>query len=130
MRLESLQVTKQADRCTSRAITCQRPLPRVRCIACGRIARVGCPPRTDWDSRCEFAMARMRLISAEGRYRVTVSGRLTGQDLGRLERLCGPALEHETPPLALRLTRVSTIDPSARAYLDRLVRRGATLQID
>ena len=92
--------------------------------ACGLSAqdRLGQPLR--------IAMARMRVISAEGRYRVTVSGRLTGQDLGRLERLCGPALEHETPPLALRLTRVSTIDPSARAYLDRLVRRGATLQID
>jgi len=72
----------------------------------------------------------MRVRSDGGRYRVTVSGHLTGHDLGRLERLCGPALVQETPPLSLRLTPASTLDQSARAYLERLIRRGATVQIE
>jgi hypothetical protein len=72
-------------------------------------------------------MARISRRSVEGRYWITMSGHVSGRDLGRLERLCGPALEHETVPLTLRLTEASTVDPAAQAYLDRLVRRGALL---
>lgn len=59
-----------------------------------------------------------------------MTGKLTSRDLGRLERLCGPALEQESVPLTLRLTRASTIDGPARAYLARLVARGAVLLMD
>ena len=56
-----------------------------------------------------------------------MSGRLT---VGRLERLCAAALEHESVPLTLRVKRQSTLDPAARAYLARLVDRGAVLLFD
>lgn len=75
-------------------------------------------------------MARMRLTSAAGRYCITVSGRLAAQDLRRLEQLCGPALEYRTPPLTLRLTSMTSLDDPARAYLNRLVRRGTLLVIE
>jgi hypothetical protein len=69
-------------------------------------------------------MAKMKVTSTEGRYQVTVTGNLGGRDLGRLERACGPALEQQRLPLTLRLA-VAAIDQSARAYLDRLIQRGA-----
>lgn len=72
-------------------------------------------------------MARMSRRSIDGRYCITVSGHVSSRDLGRLERLCGPALEYEKLPLTVRLTPASTIDPAAQAYLGRLVRRGAVL---
>ena len=75
-------------------------------------------------------MARMRVRSAEGRYFVTVTGQLRGRDLGRLERACGPALEHRHPPLTVRLSAVGTIDEPAKTYLERLVNRGAVVLAD
>ena len=75
-------------------------------------------------------MARMRVRSADGRYFVTVTGQLRGRDLGRLERACGPALEHRHPPLTLRLSAVRAIDEPARTYLERLVERGAVVLAD
>jgi hypothetical protein len=59
-----------------------------------------------------------------------MSGHVTSRDLGRLERLCAPALEHERLPLTLHLKHKSTVDPAARAYLTRLVDRGAVLLFD
>lgn len=73
-------------------------------------------------------MARMRMKTSAGQYSLTVSGHLSARDLGRLERLCGPALEFRVPPLTLRLTRASTTDQPARAYLTRLAERGAIVQ--
>ena len=75
-------------------------------------------------------MARMRVTSARGRYQVTVTGNLGGRDLRRLERACGPALEQPRPPLTVRLAAVAAIDQSAKAYLDRLIRRGAVVLFD
>jgi hypothetical protein len=72
-------------------------------------------------------MARMRVRSAYGRYQVTIAGKLGGRDLGRLERACGPALEQPRPPLTVRVAAVTAIDESAKAYLDRLMRRGAVV---
>jgi hypothetical protein len=72
-------------------------------------------------------MARMRVRSAEGRYQVTLTGNLGGRDLRRLEHACGPALEQPRPPLTLRLAAVTSIDETARAYLDRLRQRGAVV---
>ena len=75
-------------------------------------------------------MARMRVTSAEGRYHVTVTGSLGGRDLRRLERACGPALEQRLPPVTIRLSARAVIDGSARAYLERLMRRGALVLFD
>jgi hypothetical protein len=66
----------------------------------------------------------MRVKTANGRYFITVSGQLRGRDLGRLERACGPALEHQHPPLTVRLA-ASVSDEPAKRYLERLVERGA-----
>ena len=74
-------------------------------------------------------MARMRVKSTEGRYQVTVTGKLGGRDLGRLERACGPALEQPRPPLTVRLAAVTAIGDTAQAYLDRLLQRGAVVLI-
>ena len=72
-------------------------------------------------------MARMRLTLIDGRYCVRVRGSMTGRDLRRLERLCGPALERPVVPLTLQLRGSSDVDVAAQAYLERLVRRGAVL---
>jgi hypothetical protein len=69
----------------------------------------------------------MRVRSAHGQYQVTITGKLGGRDLGRLERACGPALEQSRPPLTVRVAAVTAIDESAQAYLDRLMRRGAVV---
>jgi hypothetical protein len=81
-----------------------------------------------WEARVH--VARMKIRSAQGRYNVIVTGRLGGRDLRRLERVCGPALEQQHPPLTVRLATVESIDAPARAYLDRLVRVGAVLLFD
>jgi hypothetical protein len=70
----------------------------------------------------------MRVKSADGRYFVTVTGQLRGRDLGRLERACGPALEHRRPPLTVRLAS-TVIDEPAKRYLERLTERGVTVLV-
>ena len=75
-------------------------------------------------------MARMRMMLVPGGYLVAMSGHVAARDLRRLERLCGPALEQPRLPLTLRLSRSSTLDLSAQAYFDRLVRRGAVVVSD
>lgn len=75
-------------------------------------------------------MARLRLSIGEGRRVVRISGAFSSQDLRRLEQLCGPALEQRTAPVTLSVAHGSTIDDSARAYLDRLIARGAILRFD
>jgi len=60
-------------------------------------------------------------------YRATLKGRLTARDLKRLERACGLALVEKHLPLEVNLQGVTSLDDSARAYLDRLCARGATL---
>ena len=72
-------------------------------------------------------MPRIWAKFAEGHYSVTVSGRLHGRDLRRLEHACGPALEHRMPPLTIRILPDSDMDEPARAYLRRLTIRGAVL---
>ena len=75
-------------------------------------------------------MAQMRLRVVDGRYCVTLIGAVTGRDLSRLERLCGPALERPVVPVTIRLGPSSTVDMSARTYFERLVQRGALLIAD
>lgn len=70
-------------------------------------------------------MARISVRARGDRSRVSVSGCLEAADLRRLERACGPALERRDMALELRLTRVSAMDAAARAFIRRLVQRGA-----
>jgi hypothetical protein len=75
-------------------------------------------------------MARLRTRAAGDRQWVTISGHLTGRDLGRLERLCAGILEEERLRLTLRLAAGVELDDAARAYMERLARRGATVLFD
>jgi hypothetical protein len=60
-------------------------------------------------------------------YRATLKGRLSARDLKRLERACGSALVQKHVPLEVNLQGVTSLDDSARAYLERLSARGATV---
>ena len=73
-------------------------------------------------------MASMRVKSTDGRLFVTVTGQLRGRDLRRLERACGPALEHQHAPLTVRLA-APAFDAPAKRYLERLAERGAVVLI-
>ena len=75
-------------------------------------------------------MAKMRVTCAAGRYHVIVTGTLEGRDLRRLERACGPALEQRQPPVTIRFSAGAAMDAPAKAYLDRLMRRGALVLFD
>jgi hypothetical protein len=73
-------------------------------------------------------MARISVTRDGEGYRITLKGRLTAGDLGRLERACGSALEHKLAPLELNVEKVFSIDNAARGFLDRLSARGARIQ--
>lgn len=75
----------------------------------------------------EGDVASIRVRVRNGRHRVTVRGELRAEDLRRLERACGKALEHRTVPLELCVRDVVMMDESARLFVDGLVRRGAVL---
>lgn len=77
-----------------------------------------------------FPMARIRTKRVWGNTRVTVSGRLSAADMGRLERACGEALTHNPLQLHLDLTRVTHIDGTAQAVIERLRHRGAQVRRD
>ncbi len=62
-----------------------------------------------------------------GRWRVTIRGPLTAADLKRLERACGPALEHREMPLEVRVIDMGAADEASRLFLEGLVRRGAVI---
>ena len=72
-------------------------------------------------------MARIRTREEGDHQCVSISGRFTGRDLGRLERLCAGKLEQERLRLILRLAAGTQVDGPARAYMERLARRGATV---
>ena len=57
--------------------------------------------------------------------RVTVRGHLTAADLRRLERACGPALEHRELLLELRVGDVADLDEPCRLFFSSLSKRGA-----
>jgi hypothetical protein len=57
--------------------------------------------------------------------RVKVSGRLSVGDMRRLEHACAPALTSNTANLELDLRRVTHIDTTATAFLERMSQRGA-----
>ncbi|MGE0813448.1 MAG: hypothetical protein AB7O28_18685 [Vicinamibacterales bacterium] len=72
-------------------------------------------------------MARIQVRVIDGRHHVTVYGPLVAADLRRLERACGPALEHRQPPLEIRVQESESLDEPSRVFLDRLARRGAVI---
>lgn len=74
-------------------------------------------------------MARIAVREANGIREVTVSGRLEGPEVRRLEHACGPALEQARMDLHLRLLEVTAVDDGARALISRVVERGGTLTI-
>lgn len=72
-------------------------------------------------------MARIRTSRRGGDTRIVFAGRLTADDMGRLEHACGEALTREPLHLRLDLRNVTAIDRTAGALLARLELRGATV---
>jgi hypothetical protein len=73
------------------------------------------------------SVARIRRVPSEGSTRVRISGRLMAIDMGRLEHACAPALTERAPALDIDLRRVTDLDPTARAVLGHMSRRGARI---
>jgi hypothetical protein len=72
-------------------------------------------------------MARISTVMKGGKYRVSIRGALSARDLARLERACGPALEHEQIPLEIRAEQMTTVDEASRLFLGQLATRGAVI---
>ena len=73
-------------------------------------------------------MAKLARRLYDGRWQVTIVGRLEANDLRRLERTCAPALERYPTPLDLQLDRLTGLDEPARLFVSRLMERGAMLK--
>ena len=73
-------------------------------------------------------MARIQRRHGLGSIRLKVSGRLRAADMGRLEHACGDALTREPLQLHLDLTKVTYMDQTAAAVVERLRRRGAQVR--
>lgn len=58
---------------------------------------------------------------------IRIRGVLCAADLHRLERACGRLLERERLDLRLVFDAAGAMDSSARAYVDRLQARGASV---
>jgi hypothetical protein len=69
-------------------------------------------------------MARIRSTHHGNVLRVKISGRLSIGDMGRLEHACAPALTSRAANLELDLRRVTHIDATATAILERMSQRG------
>jgi hypothetical protein len=72
-------------------------------------------------------MARIRAARQGNVLRVTISGRLGIDDMGRLEHACAPALTSDQPNLELDLHSVTDTDATAAAVVERIGRRGARI---
>ena len=77
-------------------------------------------------AECDL-VARIRTARHSDLLRVTITGRLTRADMGRLEHACAPALIHDRPRLEIDLTRVTVLDPMASAVVQHMVRRGVRI---
>jgi hypothetical protein len=71
------------------------------------------------------AVARIRRLGVGEKTRVVVAGPLAAADMGRLEHACAPALPQHPLPLEIDIRRVTQVDRTAAAVLDRLAQRGA-----
>ena len=74
-------------------------------------------------------MARIRSAQQGDLLRVTISGRLSTDDMGRLEHACAPALTSVQPNLELDLRGVTHADATAAAVLERMGRRGIRITL-
>lgn len=72
-------------------------------------------------------MARIRTLVKGERTVVMVTGRLTAEDMGRLEHSCSPALTSAALRLEIDLRGATDVDATATAVLRRLVGRGAVV---
>jgi hypothetical protein len=72
-------------------------------------------------------VARIRTRRKAGRLQVAVVGRLTAADLRRLEDACSEAFASEPLSVDLQLGKVTAMDAAAVAFIERMVRRGATV---
>jgi hypothetical protein len=72
-------------------------------------------------------MARIRTSGTADALRVRVAGRLTMEDMGRLEHACAPALVRHPLQLELDLRAVTSLDATARAVIGCFTARGATV---
>ena len=72
-------------------------------------------------------MARIRRLPIGDLTRVVVIGALAAVDMGRLEHACAPALPRHPLPLEIDIRRVTGMDRTAAAVLDRLAKRGARI---
>ena len=70
-------------------------------------------------------MAQIRSARRGDALRVSVSGRLSIGDMRRLEHACAPALTSHEANLELDLRRVTQLDATATAILERISQRGA-----
>jgi anti-anti-sigma regulatory factor len=73
-------------------------------------------------------MGRIRTTRKHGCILVTVEGRLSAADMGRLEHACSQELTSRAPHLEIDLTRVTSFDETAVAVLGRIAERGAVLR--
>jgi hypothetical protein len=72
-------------------------------------------------------MARIRSVPVGGMTRIVVAGALAAVDMRQLEYACADALAQDPLPLEIDLRRVTAMDRTAAAILDRLERRGARI---
>jgi hypothetical protein len=73
-------------------------------------------------------MARIRRQRLPERTRVTITGRLTAADMGRLEHACAEALTSGAVALDLDLSGVTDADRTAAAIVRRIEHRGARIR--
>ena len=72
-------------------------------------------------------MARIRIRHGAGSTVVTLTGRLTSTDMGRLEHACSRALLTAAAHLEIDLRGVTHTDATAAAVLQQMTKRGAVL---
>jgi hypothetical protein len=72
-------------------------------------------------------VARIYRSRHDDTLRVTLWGRLSAADMGRLEHICAPALLAHHVALEIDMHGVTSIDRSAAAILDRMAERGARI---
>jgi hypothetical protein len=72
-------------------------------------------------------MARIRSTHGFHAIRVSIAGRLTASDMGRLEHACARALVSNPLRLDIDVSRVTFLDATARAVLEQMTRRGAVV---
>jgi hypothetical protein len=72
-------------------------------------------------------MARIRRSGRRDVLRLSVTGRLTAADMRRLEHACARALSDPAIGLEIDARQVTHLDPTARAVLHSMAKRGARI---